>query len=91
MSTITLRLNDDLRKRLKKLADSNGRSAHALMRIFIEQGIEEQENREMLFRLAIASYERYEITGLHVESEEVWRWFHKLKNSPKAKPPECKK
>lgn len=83
----SLKLEPEIRDRLRRLADSRRRTAHWLMREAIEQYVDREEKREAFKRDALAAWDEYQATGLHVTGEEAEAWLRKLAAGKRVKPP----
>lgn len=88
-STTSLKLDSEMKDRVRRLAAGRRRSAHWLMREAIEQYVEREEKREQFHRDGLAAWENYQATGLHVTSEEADAWLAKLEAGEDAPPPQC--
>jgi len=88
-STTSLKLDDEIKNRVQRLATSRRRSAHWLMREAIAQYVEREEKDEQLRLSALAVWADYQATGLHVTAEEADAWLAKLEAGEDAEPPEC--
>jgi predicted transcriptional regulator len=88
-STTSIKLEPELKDRVQRLAQSCRRSAHWIMREAIEQYVSREEQRERLRQDAMAAWNHYTSTGLHVTGEEADAWLAKLENGQSAEPPEC--
>jgi predicted transcriptional regulator len=55
----------------------------------IEQYVEREEKREQLRQHALAAWNHYQSTGLHLTAEEADSWLAKLEAGKKAAPPKC--
>ncbi len=86
---VTVKLEMDIRKRMKHLAETRQRSTHWIMREAIKQYVEREEKREALRQDAILAWEQYQLTGLHVSFEEAEAWLGKLEEGQDLEPPEC--
>ncbi len=91
MSTAALAVKIDLevKKRIKRLADLKQRSTHWLMKEAILQYVEREEKRESFRQDAISAWNEYQATGLHVTVEEADAWLAKLEEGQDVEPPEC--
>ncbi len=88
-STTSLKLDTQLKERVQRLAESRRRSAHWIMREAVEEYVAREEKREQ-FRLdALAAWDHYQTTGLHVSAEEADGWLAKLEAGEDAEAPEC--
>jgi predicted transcriptional regulator len=88
-STTSLKLDDDIKGRVRQLAVARQRSAHWLMREAIVQYLGREEEREQNRRTALAAWSAYQTTGLHVTAEEADAWLARLENDEDVEPPEC--
>ncbi len=86
---IAVKLEIELRDRMKKLAESRQRSTHWIMREAIREYVEREEKRETLKQDAIRAWEEYQLTGLHVSFEEGDAWLSQLESGQDIEPPEC--
>jgi predicted transcriptional regulator len=59
------------------------------MREAIEEYVEREEKREQFRQDALAAWDHYRTTGLHVTSEEADAWLAKLEAGKKAATPKC--
>jgi predicted transcriptional regulator len=59
------------------------------MREAIEQYLDREERQEQLCQDALAAWEEYQLTGLHVTAKEADAWLAKLEAGKDAKPPKC--
>lgn len=89
LSTTSLRLDPETKERVQRLASARRRSAHWLMREAIEQYVEREEKREQFRQDALAAWDEYQETGLHVTAEEADAWLAKLEAGEDADAPEC--
>ena len=88
-STTSLKLESELKERVQRLASARRRSPHWLMREAVEQYVAREEKREQLRQDALAAWNHYETTGLHVTAEEADAWLAKLEAGDDAEAPEC--
>ncbi len=86
---IAVKLDTDIRERMKRLAETRQRTTHWIMRKAIQQYIEREEKREVFRQDAIHAWEEYQLTGLHVSFEEADSWLSKLEAGEDVEPPEC--
>jgi len=98
MSTtaMSIKLDSSYKDRLSRLATTKKRTAHALAKAAITSFIEQEERLEAERREAIASYEDYLETGLHVTLAEADEWLEswgtsRLKAFLQTKNPEAAK
>ncbi len=88
-STTSLKLDQELKERVQRLAATRKRSAHWIMREAVEQFVDREEKREQLKQQALAAWAHYQETGLHVTGEEADAWLAKLESGEDAEAPEC--
>lgn len=89
LRTTTLKLDAEIKDRVKRLADSRHRSAHWVMLEAIRQYVDREEKREQFRQDAIRAWDEYRQTGLHVTAEEADTWLAKLAAGQDVDPPEC--
>lgn len=90
MTTATsIKLDDELKGRVRHLAEARRRTAHWIMREAIAQYVEREERREALKQDAIRAWEHYQRTGLHLTLEEADAWLEKLEAGEDMEPPRC--
>ena len=89
-STTSLKLDDEIKERVRRLASARRRSPHWLMREAIEEYVEREEKREQFRQDALAAWANYQATGRHVTAEEADTWLAKLEAGKDAAPPKCR-
>lgn len=89
MAVSSVKLDDDLKGRVKHLADARRRTPHWIMREAIAEYVEREEKRESFKREALEAWEDYQRTGLHLTGEEVDEWLAKLEAGEDAELPAC--
>jgi predicted transcriptional regulator len=60
------------------------------MREAIEEYVEREEKREQFRQEALAAWDQYQSTGLHVAAAEADAWLAKLEAGKDAAPPKCR-
>lgn len=88
-STTSLKLDSKTKSRVQKLATARRRTPHWIMREAVEQYVEREEKREQLRQDALAAWNHYQSTGLHLTAEEADAWLAKLEAGKNAPVPEC--
>lgn len=88
-ATVTVKLDESHRNRLKSLALAKKRTSHYLMKEAIELYLESEEAEQQAIQEAAASLEHYERTGLHITFDEVKQWAKNLKTNRNAQLPAC--
>ncbi|MDP3287694.1 MAG: ribbon-helix-helix protein, CopG family [Methyloversatilis sp.] len=86
---VAIKIDDDIRMRVKRLADARQRTPHWLMREAITQYVEREEKRETFRQDTLKTWEAYRATGLHLTGEEADAWLARLEQGNDAEPPEC--
>jgi predicted transcriptional regulator len=88
-TTTSLKLDVEMKERVRRLATTRRRSPHWVMREAIEEYVEREEKREQFRQDALTAWDYYEKTGLHVTAEEADAWLAKLETGKNAAPPKC--
>lgn len=70
-STTSLKLDEETKERLRRLAAARRRSPDWVMREAIQQYVDREEKRERFRHDALAARTRYQTTGLHATAEEA--------------------
>lgn len=86
---VAIKIDEDIKARVKRLADARHRSSHWLMREAITQYVEREEKREAFRQDTLKAWEEYRRTGLHVSADEADDWLAKLEQGNDIEPPEC--
>jgi predicted transcriptional regulator len=86
---VAIKIDDDIKSRVKRLADARHRTAHWLMREAITQYVEREEKREAFRHDTLKAWEAYRTTGLHVTADEADGWLAQLEQGNDIEPPEC--
>ncbi len=89
LSTTSLKIDKAIKERVHRLAAARRRSPHWLMREAVEQYVEREEKREQLRQEALAAWNAYRTTGLHVTAAEADAWLAKLEAGRRAPIPKC--
>ena len=89
MTTTSLKLDDETRDRVRRLAASRRQSAHWLMRDAIEQYLTREEQRDAVRQSALAAWSEYQATGLHGTADKADQWLARLEAGEDADLPEC--
>jgi predicted transcriptional regulator len=85
----SIKLDDDLTDRVRRLAELRQRSPHWIMREAIREYVTREEARESFRQEAMASWSAYQETGRHLTGEEVRTWLSTWGTEAEAEPPEC--
>lgn len=71
MATTSLKLPDELKARVAKMAEATGKTAHALMVEAIEHETRRNEKYQAFLAEAEASWQEYQKTGIAYAAEDV--------------------
>ena len=86
---VAVKIDEDLKTRIKRLADLKQRSAHWMMREAITQYVAREERREAFRQDTLRAWESFQTTGLHLSSDEADAWLKKLEDGLDVDPPAC--
>jgi len=89
--TISIKIDDDLENRVQNLAASRQQSPDGIMREAIQQYVEREEAREHFRQEALASWDDYQETGLHLTGDELRTWLSTWGTDAETEPPEYHK
>ncbi|MCH4248384.1 ribbon-helix-helix protein, CopG family [Acinetobacter populi] len=89
--SMSIKLDSSYKDRLNRLAISKNRTSHALAKAAITRFIEQEERIEAERREAVASYEDYLETGLHVTLAEADEWLESWGTDHEKDAPLCHK
>ena len=89
VSTTSLKLDSELKERVRQLATARRRSAHWIMREAVEQYVGREEKREKLRQDLLAAWADFQANGLHATAEEADAWLAKLETGEDAEAPVC--
>ncbi|MBK7000199.1 MAG: ribbon-helix-helix protein, CopG family [Rhodoferax sp.] len=86
---VAIKIDEETKARVKRLADARHRTPHWLMREAIIQYVEREEKREAFRQATRDAWEEYRTTGLHVSSDEADVWLSRLEQGNDTDPPQC--
>ncbi|ABM58173.1 transcriptional regulator, CopG family [Verminephrobacter eiseniae EF01-2] len=86
---VSIKIDDDTKARVKRLAVARQRTAHWLMHEAITQYVEREEKREAFRQDTLKAWQEYRTTGLHVSADEADAWLAQLEQGKDIEPPEC--
>lgn len=72
---VAIKLDDDTKARVKRLAAARQRTPHWVMREAIAQYVVREEQRETFRQDTLNAWEEYRTTGQHAPAEEVEAWL----------------
>ncbi|TQE91692.1 MAG: ribbon-helix-helix protein, CopG family [Spiribacter salinus] len=90
-SVTSVKLDDDMKGRVRHLAEARQRTPHWIMREAISQYVEREEKREALRLETLKAWEEFQETGLHATAEEVDRWLASWETENELPAPKCHK
>lgn len=86
---VSVKIDDELKGRVQRLAKSSKRSAHWIMREAIEQYVGREEAQASFQAEAEDAWKSYRETGLHLTGEEVREWLGDWGTENETKVPAC--
>ena len=87
----SVKMDDDLRARVAALAAARQRKPHWIMLEAIREYVEREEKQQQCWDEALAAWQRYQETGLHVTQQEMDAWLGQLETGNDVEPPQCHK
>lgn len=84
---VAVKLETDVRDRIKALATARDRSPHWMMREAIVQYVDREERRESFRQDALEAWAAYETTGAYVTAQEADAWLAQLEAGEDVEPP----
>ena len=78
VNTMGVKLETEIRERLKSLAELKERSAHWMMKTAILEYLEREEKREKEKKEDRKRWARYEATGQSVSHKDVSSWLNSI-------------
>ena len=87
----SLKIDDALKSRVRRLADQQRRSPHWIMLEAIQQYVSREEARESFKQEALTSWANYQETGRHLTGKEVRDWLNTWGTEDEKAVPECHK
>ncbi|MFG1221143.1 CopG family ribbon-helix-helix protein [Xanthobacter wiegelii] len=92
MATATsIKLDDELKGRIQRLAEVRRRSSHWIMREAIAQYVEREEKREALRQDTLKAWDEFQATGVHASAEDVEKWLSSWGSESELPAPQCRK
>ncbi len=86
---VAIKIDENMKVRVKRLAEARHRTSHWLMREAITQYVNREEKREAFRQDTIKSWDEYRATGMHVTAVEADAWLAELEQGTDIEPPEC--
>jgi predicted transcriptional regulator len=87
---VAIKIDEDIKVRVKRLADARQRTPHWLMREAITQYIDREEKREAFRQDATQAWETFRATGQHVTADQADAWLAQLEQGHDVNPPACR-
>ena len=86
---VAIKLDDDMKTRVRRLAEARQRTSHWLMREAITQYVVREEKREAFRQETLKAWEDFRANGLHVTAGEADAWLAQLEQGNDSEPPAC--
>ena len=86
---VAIKLDEDTKDRVKRLAEARQRTPHWLMREAIAQYVDREEKREAFRQDTLRAWANFRDTGLHTTGEEADAWLAQLEDGKDVDPPTC--
>ena len=86
---VAIKIDEDTKARVKRLADARQRTPHWLMREAITQYVDREEKREAFRQDTLQAWEAFRATGQQVSADEADAWLDKLEQGSDVDPPAC--
>jgi len=87
----SIKLDDELKGRVQRLAETRRRTAHWIMREAIAQYIDREEKCDALRQDTLKAWEEFQATDLRATAEEVDKWLASWGTENELPAPECHK
>ena len=88
---ISVKLDEEERNALSRVAETRKRSAHFIAREAIRDFLQRAEQRQSFIAEAEAAWRDYQDDGLHITMEEFSKWVDDVQTDPDAEMPACHK
>jgi predicted transcriptional regulator len=85
----SLKLDEAMKARVRRLAAIRDPSAHWVMREAIREYVEREEKREAFRQAGLRAWEAYQQIGLHLTGEEADAWLAELEAGEDAEILSC--
>ena len=86
---VAIKIDEDIKARIKLLAQARHRTAHWLMREAITQYVDREEKRESFRQDTLKAWQDFRTSGDHVSAEKVDAWLAELEMGNDIEPPKC--
>jgi len=85
-----VKVEPEMRERIKRLATRRQRTQQGLIRDAIRQYVEQEEARDAFLQQARDAWQQYRETGLHASAEEVLEWLATWGGESETAAPACR-
>jgi predicted transcriptional regulator len=85
----SIKLDDEMKERVQRLANLRDRSPHWVMREAIRDYVEREEAREDFKQEALESWKAFQETGRHITGEEARAWLNTWGTDDEKEIPSC--
>ncbi len=85
----SVKIDDELKSRIQRLANVRHRSAHWIMREAIRDYVEREEKHKAFKQDALDAWAAYQSNERHLTLEEADAWLAKLEAGKDAELPKC--
>lgn len=86
--TTTLKIPEELKRKIARLARETGRSAHSIMVEALEREVRREERMREFVKEALRADRKIEAGAPIYRAEDVHAWVERLAKDPKAARPE---
>lgn len=86
---VAIKIDENTKARIRRLADACQRTPHWLMREAITQYVDREEKREAFRQDALQAWETFRATGQHVAADQADAWLAQLEQGNDLDPPAC--
>lgn len=87
----SIKIDDELKNRVRDLANARKRSASWIMKEAIQQYVDREAALESIQQEATESWIEFQETGLHITGQEAITWLRTWGTDEETKMPECHK
>ena len=88
---IAVKLDQETRDRVKRLAEARQRTQHAMVQEAIHQYLDREEKREAFRRDTLNAWNEYQTTGMHADADDVTAWLDTWGDDDDLPAPICHK
>lgn len=86
---VAIKIDEDTKARLNRLADARHRTSHWLMLEAITQYVDREEKRKAFRQDTLKAWQEYRATGLHATAGEADAWLAQLEQGDDIEPSAC--